>query len=71
MARLVEIEGIGEAYAAKLADLGITKVQDLLDKGAIPQGRAEIAERTGISPRLVLRWVNRADLSRVKGVGSE
>ncbi len=71
MAKLVEIEGIGEAYAAKLIEIGISTTQELLEKGATPRGRAEIAEKTGISPKLILRWVNRADLIRVKGVGEE
>ena len=28
-------------------------------------------EDTGISAKLILKWVNRADLARVKGVGEE
>ncbi|MFN2284489.1 MAG: DUF4332 domain-containing protein, partial [Anaerolineae bacterium] len=30
-----------------------------------------LAEKTGISGKLVLKWVNRADLFRVKGIGEE
>jgi len=33
--------------------------------------RAELAGKTGIGDTLILEWVNRADLMRVKGVGSE
>ncbi len=69
--RIQDIEGIGPVYAEKLASLGITKVEDLLEQGGTPQGRASIAERLGISPKLVLEWVNHADLYRIKGVGSE
>jgi predicted flap endonuclease-1-like 5' DNA nuclease len=71
MAKLVDIEGIGEAYAAKLKAAGIGTTQALLEKGATPKGRKEIAEQSGISEKLVLEWVNHADLFRVKGVGSE
>ncbi|MGC9357179.1 MAG: DUF4332 domain-containing protein [Anaerolineae bacterium] len=66
-----EIEGIGGKYAATLAELGITTVEALLEKGSTPAGRKEIAEQSGLSPKLVLKWVNRADLFRVKGIGEE
>jgi len=71
MGNLDKVEGIGEAYAEKLAEAGISTTQDLLVRGASPQGRAEIAEVTGITPKLILRWVNHVDLFRIKGVGSE
>jgi len=71
MAQLVTVEGIGEAYAQKLQDAGIATTQALLEKGASPQGRKEIAEKTGISETLILRWVNHVDLFRIKGVGEE
>lgn len=71
MAKLVQIEGVGPAYAAKLEEIGISTTDQLLQRGATPQGRKEIAEQTGISPTLILRWVNQADLFRIKGVGEE
>jgi predicted flap endonuclease-1-like 5' DNA nuclease len=51
--------------------LGISTTQALLERGASPQGRQEVAEMSGISEKLILEWVNRADLFRVKGVGEE
>lgn len=71
MARIETIEGIGPAYAEKLRAIGIGTTEALLRAGATPQGRAELAEKTGIRPELILAWVNRADLMRVKGVGEE
>lgn len=71
MVNLVKVEGIGEIYAQKLAEAGISTTQALLTKGASPQGRKEIAEKTGISGKLILRWVNHVDLFRVKGVSEE
>jgi predicted flap endonuclease-1-like 5' DNA nuclease/uncharacterized membrane protein len=65
------IEGIGEVHSEKLHEAGIRNVQDLLDKGCTPQGRQEIATKTGISDKLVLRWVNMADLYRIHGIGKE
>lgn len=71
MTTVLEIEGIGEVYAGKLKEVGIVTLEALLEKGSTPQGRAELAEKTGISATLLLRWVNRADLFRVKGIGEE
>jgi predicted flap endonuclease-1-like 5' DNA nuclease len=71
MAKLTEIEGVGEVYAQKLKEVGIETTQALLEKGASPKGRKEIAEKTGISGTLILRWVNHVDLFRIKGVGEE
>ncbi len=65
------IEGVGEAYAKKLRAAGITNLAILLEKGASPKGREEIAAKTGISHNLILKWVNHVDLYRVRGVGSE
>lgn len=71
MAKLVEIEGIGETYAAKLAGQGITTVEALLSAGGGAKGREQLAEATGISRKLILEWVNLADLFRIKGIGEE
>jgi len=71
MANLEKVEGIGEIYAQKLRGAGITTTQALLEKGASPRGRQEIAEKTAISERLILEWVNHVDLFRIKGVGEE
>lgn len=71
MAAIGDIEGIGESYANKLKEAGVATVESLLEKGATPKGRADIAETTGIREDLILRWVNHADLYRIKGIGSE
>lgn len=71
MAKLSEIEGIGEAYSAKLKEAGITSLEDLLKKCCDKKGRKEIAGKSGVSEKLVLNWANRADLSRIKGVSTQ
>ena len=43
----------------------------MLEKGKTPAGRKQIAEASGVSDKLILEWVNRVDLARIKGVGSE
>lgn len=71
MAKIVDIEGIGEGYAAKLEAAGVGTTDALLEQGGSREGRATLVEKTGISDTLILKWVNRADLDRVKGIGSE
>lgn len=63
--KIIEIEGVGDSYAKKLEDAGIKTTDDLLAAAATPKGRA------GISPKLILRWANHADLFRVKGVAGQ
>lgn len=71
MAKIEEIEGVGPAYAEKLAQAGIGDCAGLLEQGATAAGRQKICESTGISASLVLRWVNHADLFRVNGIGPQ
>lgn len=71
MTAIVDIEGVGETYAAKLKDAGVATVEALLEKGKTPKGRDELAETTGISGKLILKWVNHADLFRIKGVAGQ
>ncbi len=71
MTKLIKIEGIGGAYEKKLNAIGLFSVEDLLEKGATPKGRKELCDKTKISDALILKWVNRADLFRIKGIGEE
>lgn len=69
--QIEDIEGIGPVYGAKLKEIGITTTEKLLDAGATKKGRAEIAEKSGISEALILTWTNHADLFRIKGIASQ
>ncbi len=71
MTKIIDVEGIGETYAKKLTSAGIPTVELLLEEGCNPKGRKTLAEKSGIDETLILKWVNRADLARIKGVGSE
>ncbi len=69
--KIIDIEGIGENFASKLMAENIDTVEQLLDRCAAPAGRKGLAEKTGISEKLILRWTNHADLFRVDGIGPQ
>ena len=69
-AHLTSIQGISLAVEAKLNAAGINNVNDLLAEGGSPQGRAEMAGRTGLPPEQILKFVHQADLFRIKGINT-
>ena len=71
MPPITDIEGIGEASAEKLRAAGIRTTDALLENGSTPKRREELAKTAGVSPKRLLGWINRADLYRVAGVGSQ
>lgn len=71
MTTLVEIEGIGRVNAAKLNKAGVRGTNGLLEMGATRKGRQELSKATHFAPKTILEWVNRADLFRVNGVGTQ
>ncbi|HOT06281.1 MAG TPA: DUF4332 domain-containing protein [Methanotrichaceae archaeon] len=71
MARIKEIQGIGPTYAEKLIQIGLKTTEELLEAGATKKGRDNLVSKTGISNKLILEWVNLADLFRVKGIGEK
>lgn len=71
MSKLTDIEGIGPAYAEKLQAAGVTTVEKLLEHGATKKGRESVAEASGIEYSRILKFVNHADLMRIKGIGGE
>ena len=68
MTKLDIIEGIGPVYG-KLKEAGINSLEELLETGKTRKGRSDLAEKTGISGKLILTSVNHADLFRIKGLG--
>lgn len=69
--KVTEIEGIGDVFSEKLQQAGIKTVNDVLEKGKSAKDRKALAAETGIEAKLILKWVNMADLFRVKGIGKE
>ena len=71
MASIDTIEGLGYKQATRLRKARVRTTEALLRTASTRTGRRHLAEATGLSDRLILEWVNRADLMRVKGVGEE
>lgn len=71
MAKLSDIEGIGVSYAEKLHVCGVGTQEQLLTRGGTVAGRKSLIKESGISDKLIMKWINRADLARIKGIGGE
>jgi predicted flap endonuclease-1-like 5' DNA nuclease len=71
MAKLTVVEGIGDVYAEKLKAAGIQTTEALLEAGKTPKGRKDLAAKAGIGDVLILKWINRVDLFRIKGISEE
>jgi predicted flap endonuclease-1-like 5' DNA nuclease len=69
--KIADIEGIGPVWAKKLTDAGVRTTDALLKNGGTRKARQALADKTGQAATQILEWVNRADLYRIKGVGSE
>jgi predicted flap endonuclease-1-like 5' DNA nuclease len=69
--KIEDVEGIGDEMGGKLRAIGIATTDDLIMAGASASGRDKVESMTGISGKLLLKWVNHVDLMRIPGVGSE
>ncbi len=69
--KIEEIEGIGPVMGEKLRAAGVNNTDKLLENTKTPKQRKDLAEATGISGKLILRFANMADLFRINGVGQE
>jgi len=69
--KIEDLEGVGPVYGEKLRAANVRTTDDLLAAAGPAAGRHALAESTGISADLLLRWANHADLYRISGIGSE
>ncbi|WP_290794570.1 DUF4332 domain-containing protein [Flavihumibacter sp. UBA7668] len=68
---VIDIEGIGSTYAAKLEAHGIKTTGDLLQKAGTKAGREVLAAGSKLPESLILTWVNHADLMRINGIAGQ
>ncbi len=71
MASIGDVHGIDPKAATKLRKAGVRTTEGLLRRCATRSGRTKLAAATGLSTEDLATWVNRADLMRIKGIGSE
>lgn len=72
MPNLKRVNGtIGRNYVEKLDQMGIETTSMLLRKGALPEKRIELAEKLGLNPSKILKWVIYCDFFRLKGMKPE
>ena len=65
------VDGISPGVAKKLLAAKIRTTGKLLQAACSPNGRKQLAERTGLDQATILRCANMADRMRIKGVGRE
>lgn len=66
---IIDMQGIGPVYGAKLKEAGLSNTSKFLDATRDRKGRQDVAEKTGIPYKLVLRWAQKAELMRINGIG--
>ena len=71
MASISAIQSMGHRNETKLRKAGVRTTDSLLKVAATRSGRRRLARETGLQESDILSWVNRADLLRITGVGSE
>jgi predicted flap endonuclease-1-like 5' DNA nuclease len=69
--KIAEIKGLDTGVQTKLEAANIKTVEDLLKETATPQQRTALAKQLGVGGSQLTEWINRADLMRLKGVGTE
>lgn len=71
MTKLSEIEGLDESMEQKLKSAGISSEEELVAASATSKDRAELSKKIDVDEKIILKWANRADLARIKGIGTE
>ena len=71
MKKITQIEGIGKAFSARLAEAGIVSVEQMLEACKTKKDRKELAGKSGITEEQITTWANHADLFRIKGIAGQ
>ncbi|MDG6223462.1 MAG: DUF4332 domain-containing protein [Candidatus Bathyarchaeota archaeon] len=58
------IHGIGYVYGRKLRTIGISTVDELLEKGSTISGRIYLANRLEVTEATVLNWLRQAEIHK-------
>jgi hypothetical protein len=60
-----------KAYGKHLRQVGIRMASELLERGATPEGRAQLSAETGVPPDILLKMVHCCDLCRMTGMAGQ
>lgn len=69
--KIGDIKGIDASSVKKLEADGIKTTDDLLKATASAHDRSALATKIGVPGSALTEWINRADLMRLNGVGTE
>ncbi len=68
---IADLQRIPADVAATLKSVGIRTTDKFLERAKDPKGRKDLAEKTGFDEKDILRWANKVDRMRIKGVGED
>jgi hypothetical protein len=68
---IADLSAIEPDAAAILKKAGIRTTTRLLETAKDAKGRRQLAEKTGLTEKTILRWANLSDRMRIKGVGED
>ncbi len=71
MTSIKEIIGIDDVAVERLRDVGVSTLEQLLERGSSSGMRMRLADETQLDDATIKQWVHQADLMRVKGIGPE
>jgi predicted flap endonuclease-1-like 5' DNA nuclease len=66
---ITQLKGVSQDIANKLRGQGLGTCETFLSAAGTPAGRRQLAEQTGMDHNIILELANRADLSRINGIG--
>jgi predicted flap endonuclease-1-like 5' DNA nuclease len=64
------VRGMSDEAEAKLKEAGIAHIDQFLQAGCDPASRKALAAKLDVDPKFLLELLNRADLARIKGIGT-
>jgi predicted flap endonuclease-1-like 5' DNA nuclease len=68
---IADLSAVDQDSVAILKKAGIRTTARLLDCAKDAKGRKQLAEKTGIPEKNILRWTNLSDKMRIRGVGED
>ncbi|MGK7919702.1 MAG: DUF4332 domain-containing protein [Trichodesmium sp.] len=66
-----DLEGINSVYADKLIEVGISNIEELLEKCSSLEEIEKLEQTTGIEKKLIIEWIKYAGLIQIKGMNKE